>query len=131
MNRTHWNLLGVMTSLVVVSVAFGQATPAADKPKDGKTLFTENRCQSCHSIVAIGIEKKKPAADEVVEKTDKKPPDLSDAGAKQRAEWFSKFLMKKEKLDGELHPKRFKGADADLATLSTWLETLKKKPAKK
>ena len=40
--------------------------------------------------------KKKAAEDEAApaEKTDKKPPDLSDVGTKQKAAWFSKFLMK-------------------------------------
>ncbi|MEP7026996.1 MAG: c-type cytochrome [Candidatus Eisenbacteria bacterium] len=133
MNRTSWTVIGSLVSLLLVGVAFGNGTVVPKKVEDGKAVFTENRCQSCHSIEALGIAKKKPAAgeDEVVEKAAKKPPDLSDVGLKLKAAWFSKFLRKQEKLDGNLHPKKFKGDDADLATLSTWLETLKTKPVKK
>jgi mono/diheme cytochrome c family protein len=124
--------------LCFAGLAWSQAAPpsapaATDaKPKDGKTIFTENHCASCHSIQAIGIEKKKPAAGVEEEKTDKKPPDLSDVGSKQKVAWMALFLTKKTKLDDELHPKRFKGTDAELTTLTTWLGTLQKKaPDKK
>ena len=131
MNRTRWTVIGSLASLLLGGVAFGDGAVAPKKVEDGKAVFTENRCQSCHSIEALGIARKKPAEGEAVDKTDKKPPDLSDAGLKLKAAWFSKFLRKQEKLDGDLHPKKFKGDAADLATLSTWLETLKTKPVKK
>jgi mono/diheme cytochrome c family protein len=119
---------------LLAGLAWGQAAaPAAPdaKPKDGKTLFADNHCTSCHSIAAVGIEKKKPAAGVEEEKTDKKPPDLSDVGAKQKPAWMVKFLTKQVKLDDELHPKKFRGTDADLTTLTTWLGTLTKKAADK
>jgi mono/diheme cytochrome c family protein len=132
-NRTRWTALVGLLGLVLASAAYAQTPAEAPKAKDGKTIFTDNHCNSCHSIEAAGIVKKKAAEDEAApaEKTENKPPDLSDVGTKQKAAWFSKFLMKQEKLDGELHPKRFKGTAPELATLTTWLETLKTKPAKK
>jgi mono/diheme cytochrome c family protein len=140
MKDLRTTFLAGLAVLCLEGIAWGQAgapaAPAAPAAadataKDGKTLFTGNHCASCHSIQALGIEKKKPAAGVEEEKTDKKPPDLSDVGSKQKVEWMARFLMKKEKLDDELHPKRFKGTDAELTTLTTWLGTLKKAPAKK
>ena len=120
--------------ILLAGLAWGQAaTPAAPdaKPRDGKTLFTDNHCTSCHSIAAIGLEKKKPAEGTVEEKTDKKPPDLSDVGAKVKPAWMAKFLTKQVKLEDDLHPKKFRGTDDELTTLTTWLGTLTKKAADK
>ena len=118
--------------ILVAGLAWGQAAaPAAPdaKPKDGKTLFTDNHCSTCHSIQSAGIDKKKAAAGVTEEKTDKQPPDLSDVGTKQKAAWMAKFLTKQVKLEDELHPKKFRGTDAELTTLTTWLGTMQKKAA--
>jgi mono/diheme cytochrome c family protein len=102
---------------------------AKGKSEEGKAVFQKYKCRSCHSIESQGIARKE--AEGETEKTDKKPPDLSGVGVDQKADWFVLFLQKKEKLDGELHPKKFRGTDAELKKVAAWLETLKEKPAAK
>ena len=41
------------------------------------------------------------------------------------AAWFSKWLMKEEKVEGRKHKKKFKGSPEELKTMSEWLTTLK------
>ena len=92
------------------------------KPPDGKPVFLKYKCNSCHSIEAAGVVKK---AVEGEGETKMKPPDLSSVGLDKKADWFVLFLSKKEKLDGELHPKKFRGTESELKTLTAWLETMK------
>src|SRR5262249_53887447 len=126
--------IGALTGLVVgvgifsvASLAQQPAQPAAPKgAKDGKSIFLENRCNSCHTIQAQAITRKKvEGEDEDKEKDKKKPPDLSSVGLERKAPWMQKFLMKQETIDGEHHRKKFKGSEQDLQTLTAWLETLK------
>ena len=137
-----------MTSTGRITLAFLVLTAGAGlalaqdekKAPDGKDLFLAAKCNSCHSVTAAGIEKKKPTAEEAAaaakEKPDpnaKKPPDLSSVGLDKKADWISKFITKKETLDGEKHKKLYKGTDEELKTLSTWLgeqKAPKKKGAK-
>ena len=118
------------TFLFAALAAHGE-TPAAP---DGKALFTgtTNKCNTCHTISAAGIEKKKaePSAEESKEKSEKKPPDLSSVGLERKADWIGKFLMKTETIKGEKHPRKFRGTEAELKTLATWLES-QKAPKKK
>ena len=74
------------TGLVFVILAAGAgnalAQDAEKKAPDGKDLFLAAKCNTCHSVTAAGIEKKKPTAEETAEaksadKDEKKPPDLS------------------------------------------------------
>jgi mono/diheme cytochrome c family protein len=102
--------------------------PAADA-KDGKALFLEAQCNTCHTVKAAGIEKRKAteadAAEAKEKKSDTKPPDLSGVGLERKAEWIGKFLMKTEAIKGEKHPRKFRGTEADLKTVSEWLGTMK------
>jgi mono/diheme cytochrome c family protein len=92
------------------------------KASDGKTIFLDQKCQTCHSISSQGIKRlTEPKAGAVV------PADLSGEGLKHNADWISKWLMKEEELDGQKHLKKFKGSDDDLKTLSTWIGGLKTK----
>lgn len=86
----------------------------------GKSLFTQNKCNTCHSITSQGIAKGGG------EDAKKDSPDLSKVGTKHNADWISKFLLKKETLNDKKHLKKFKGTDEELETLSNWLATLKK-----
>jgi mono/diheme cytochrome c family protein len=110
-------LLGVLTAAFFITIAWS----FPDDPP-GKTIFKANKCSSCHGIKAQGISK-----GESEEKNEKKPPDLSAVGTKHTAEWISKYLLKKETIEGDKHLKKFKGSDEDLETLSTWLAALKSK----
>lgn len=119
----------VLVIFAVGAVAAAAFAEQAAAPRDGKTIFLENKCNSCHSVAALKIEKKK---GEEAEKSDDKvkPPDLSSVGLERKADWMGRFLMKKEALDGEKHKKLWKGSEADLKTLTGWLET-QKAPKKK
>ncbi len=94
----------------------------------GQTIFLKYRCKACHSIKAVGIEKKAEAADEEaaeVAKSKDKPPDLSGIGMDHNATWFAGWLLKKEMKDGKTHKKKFRGTEAELKTLTQWIASLK------
>ena len=124
--------LGIAMAAAIV-VTFGAARAHAEEAKkaEGHELFLKYKCQSCHSIAAAGIEKKKSAAadeaeEATAEKSKKEPPDLSAVGVAHKADWMAAFLMKKEKTkEGKLHTKKFKGTDAELKKVVAWLETMK------
>ena len=112
----------VAVSSGVVAVALSSVSWAGGPP-DGKPVFTKYKCNSCHSIEAAGIKKTAVGSAETTSKM--KPPDLSDVGLKKKADWIALFMQKTEKLDGELHPKKFRGTASELKTLAAWLETMK------
>jgi cytochrome c len=119
MNRWMKATLGV----AVVAALCGTAW--ADEVKDpaGKTLFLSNKCNSCHTIDAAGIQKKA-AEGEAAPATasSHKVPDLSSIGADTKPDFLTKFLKKEATAkDGKKHMKLWKGTDADLATLVAWL----------
>lgn len=68
---------------------------------------------------------------EEAESSGSKPPDLSGVGVERKAEWIAAFLLKKEKLEGKLHEKKFRGTEAELKKLANWLVTLKDEAAAK
>ena len=94
----------------------------------GQKVFTEAKCQMCHTVYSAGVGEP-PAEDAKAEEEEAAaeagPPDLSMAGADRTAEWISLFLQKKEALNDKMHMKSFKGSDEDLAALVDWLLTLK------
>jgi mono/diheme cytochrome c family protein len=118
--------------LLLVAATFvlaARGASSADAP-DGKALFISNKCNTCHTIKTLGIEKKKAEDADEKEKSDKKPPDLSSVGLERKAEWIGKFLMKTETIKGDKHPRRFRGTEAELKTVASWLEA-QKAPKKK
>ena len=122
MNRT-------MTMLVtMLLLALLTGSTAAAKGPDAKPTFLKYKCNSCHSIDAAQIAKK---AVEGEETTKMKPPDLSSVGLDKKADWIVLFLTKKEKLEGEFHPKKFRGTGSELKNLAAWLETMKAPKAEK
>lgn len=114
------------------SVAFAPGAEGKESP--GQALFLKYRCKACHTISALGIEKKSEPAEEG-EKPEagakKKPPDLSGVGLEHKADWLERWLLKKEMKEGKTHRKKFRGTDAEAKTLALWLETLKTEPAAK
>lgn len=110
-------ILSGLVALLWLSVSAQEG----EKENPGKKIFKDNKCQSCHSIEAVGI-KRKP---------NQKPPDLSQVGSEKKADFIAAYLKKKESLNGVKHAISFKGSDEELETLVTWLESLKgedKKP---
>ena len=122
----------VIAMSAVALLAWGHVSWAAKAP-DGKPVFLKYKCNMCHSIEAVQIAKKA-LPDEGETATKMKPPDLSSVGLDKKADWIALFMQKKEKLDGELHPKMFRGTSSELKTLTAWLETMtapKKEKAEK
>lgn len=113
----------IATCLIGYGLLASPSVAGSAEELDGKELFKDNKCGSCHSITAAGMTK----ASDGEDSKDKKAPDLSTIGSKHKADWMAKYLLKKETLDGDKHVKKFKGSDDELQVLVAWLETLKKK----
>ena len=139
MKRIVITTLGLAVAVALWGSVRAEEAKDAKEPA-GKKLFVENKCNSCHSIDAAGIEKKKaesqaadakaaPAGEKkeaAAEKTTTVPthkaPDLSSVGVDQTSEWMGKFLKKEVTTkEGKKHMKLWKGTDADLTTLTAWL----------
>lgn len=120
-------LTGVVA--VVTGIVFTAAIAEdAKKPAlDGKTMFLDQKCESCHSISALKIEKKASAAKETADAGSKKkePPDLSNVGSNVKADWLGQYLMKTADKEGTKHMKKFKGNADSLKVMVDWLMTLK------
>lgn len=142
----------VMAVVAVVALGAGpaladEAAPA--KEAKGKELFLKYSCNSCHTIASQAIakkaaapEEKEPAAKEAAATKEaapakeaepaaegaakkKAPPDLSAVGVDQKADFIVKYMQKLEALNGKKHMKKFKGTDAELMEVATWLEAQK------
>ena len=106
-------MVGTLAAMVL-ALCLTQTATAADK-KDGKTVFVTAKCTMCHSVTSLGVTTKK-----------KNATDLSTVGAEKKAEWFEKYLKKEIDIKGKKHLAAFKGTDEEMATLTKWLESLKK-----
>jgi len=81
---------------------------------DGKQIFVDKKCTTCHTVNSAQVMSKK-----------KDAVDLSNVGASGNSDFISKYLNKKEKIDGKDHKTAFKGTEKELQTLSDWLAGLK------
>ncbi len=141
MERSH-SSLAALAIIGFVGLLPGVAS-AADDP--GIKVFIEKRCYTCHTVSsrAADVDKQKDAylkaagaepAEEEGEK-DSKGGDLSDVGKKHDAAWLQDFLKNpkaqfKDDADCQRQAKqkdrkKFKGTPEDLATLTTFLTSLK------
>jgi hypothetical protein len=108
------NLLIYLVFIFSVVLLFGFAYSfGADEP-DGKKLFVDKKCNTCHSVEAAGIEGKK-----------KDSNDLSKVGDTRKADFLEKYLTKKEKINDKEHKTAFKGTEEELKALTEWLGSLK------
>jgi cbb3-type cytochrome oxidase cytochrome c subunit len=114
----------VSAGVLVLGLLIAAATTVPASGADGKELFVKNRCRSCHAVKAAAIERKKSAEDEEPA-GDRKPPDLSGVGKEHTAAWIVSYLLKKEAIKGEKHPKKFRAAEGELKAIAAWLETMK------
>lgn len=131
------NMVASLVALIAFAVWCGSGLAAdAAKTPDGKPIFLKNKYTSCHSISSQKIEAKKEteAEDDKAEggkEESVKAPDLSGAGVNHTSEWITQFLLKKEKVEGFTHKKKFRGTEKELTTLSGWLATMKDEAAAK
>lgn len=112
----------LISAAAIAAFAFGMTLVSpAFAADDGKKLFLDYKCDSCHTIKSLGIKLgAKP------DEKSKDAPDLSKAGAERDKKWIAGYLLKKNDIKGEKHEKRFSGTKDELKVLATWLGTLKK-----
>jgi cytochrome c2 len=114
-------ILGIpvlLAAFTLPMLAVPQAAQAADAP--GKTVFMAQKCNMCHSIESLQIER--------TSKSEKMAgPDLSNVGGAHLAPWITQYLTKEvANSEGKKHGKDWKGTDDELKQLADWLATLKK-----
>lgn len=111
--------LRASTSGWLIPLGLIASAPGAALAADAKELFVSSKCVRCHAIEAQGIAAKpKQGEGEDVK-------DLSKVGNEHDAAWIQKYLRKEEAIKGKKHKQKFRGSDADLGTLATWLASLK------
>lgn len=103
--------------ITLAALGIGIGSIAATDVAGTKAIFTANKCSTCHSISSQGVTKSMAAS---------KAPDLSSVGKKANAAQITAFLKKTGQIGGKNHPMAWKGSDADLQTVATWLAGLKK-----
>lgn len=122
----------VITLVAFVAVAFAAAAGAQDARPDGKALFLDKKCNTCHTIKAQGVEKraaamgeKKGTGEAAPAASKAKTTDLSSVGLEFKADWMTKFLKREEMTKQNKKHLLFKGTDEELTTIVTWLEEQK------
>ncbi len=104
-------LLFVLTIVALFGFAFSMAQ---NKEPDGKQIFVNNKCITCHSVTSADLTSKK-----------KDAVDLSKTGNSYKTTFLTKYLNKEEKINNKVHKVGFKGSAEELKTLSEWLNSLK------
>jgi mono/diheme cytochrome c family protein len=114
-------LLACALPLMAAPAGARMAAGDAAAPAPGQQVFLAQKCNTCHSVAALGIE--------ATTKSEKmKGPDLSAVGSAHDAAFFAKFLRKEvPNTTGNTHKAPWKGTDVDLQTLTGWLAGLDKK----
>ena len=113
--------------------------------EDGRKLFVEHRCYTCHTINAESAEIQKEMEafakakgvelKETDEEAGSQKHDLSNIGNERNSEWLTSFLKSPKeyfkdsadckKLARKKERKKFKGSDEDLKILVNYLASLK------
>ena len=108
------NLLIYFAFIFSIVLLFGFAYSFGAVEPDGKKIFIDKKCNSCHSVDAVGIEYKK-----------KNAAYLSKIGNSIKADFLEKYLTRKAKINNKEHKTAFKGTEEELKTISKWLGSLK------
>ena len=101
--------ISAIVALFAFAFSFSQ-----DQILDGKQVFIDNKCTSCHTISSMEITSKKDNA-----------VDLSNVGTDANAETIKSYLLKEAKINEKEHKFKFKGTNEELNALVNWLTTLK------
>lgn len=119
--RSNMRTFKIILSIFVVGMvlSFGNFSTSAQEAPDGKQIFIDKKCNSCHSVESLGLERTNPKA---------KGTDLSKVGDQLTADFIAKYLKKEEALDGKKHGLAFKGSDEEFNALVNWLASLKAEP---
>jgi cytochrome c553 len=112
------NIISYLLFIFAIVALFGFAFSFAQNKGgiDAKKVFEAQKCNLCHSVTSAGIISKK-----------KDAVDLSTVGSTYKADFLTKYLKKDAKIKDTVHKIAFKGSDDELASITKWLESLKKK----
>jgi mono/diheme cytochrome c family protein len=108
--------LAALAVVAVISLTPAMTTTYADDMSKGQEVFMAQKCNTCHSVEAAGIEAKI--------KGKMAGPDLSKVTQERDAEWITGYLHKEVDLDGKKHGKQFTGSDEELKALIDWLKEM-------
>jgi cytochrome c551/c552 len=108
------NIFVYLVFVFTIVLLFGFAYSINPEGGDGKTIFTEKKCNTCHTVEVVQIESKK-----------KDAVDLSITGDKHNSEFLMKYLTKTEKINDKEHKISMKGTQEEIKTVSEWLASLK------
>ena len=111
MKNTFLFILFISAIVALYAFAFSFSQ---DKGPDGKQIFLDNKCNSCHTVASQDITSKKDNA-----------TDLSNAASYGDAQLLKSYLLKEAQINDADHKMKFKGSDEELTTLVDWLLTLK------
>jgi len=111
MKNTFFFVLFISAIVALFAIAFSFAQ---DQGIDGKKIFVEAKCTSCHTVTSMEITSTKNEA-----------IDLSNVGALKDAQLMKSYLLKEAKINDKEHKMKFKGTDEELNGLVNWLLTLK------
>lgn len=103
-----------------LTLQLGRA-PLAAEGLDGKKLFLDQKCDTCHAVSGAGI-----VASTKVEKM--KGPDLSGHATADFAATAA-FIRQEKEHDGVKHKKAVKASDEEIKAILDWLAGLKKPAA--
>jgi mono/diheme cytochrome c family protein len=109
MKRSNYLLIAVLISVMALGIAF-----ASRKNLDGRRLFQSKNCVRCHSVSSANIEAR-------FSRGKLAGGDLTGAVKNSNSKRVTRFLRKKARIGGKLHPTSFKGTDEELQALVDWL----------
>ena len=92
---------------------------------DGKALFTDKKCNKCHTIESQGIAVLPKANADEEEDEGSEPNDLSQVGSDHDVAQIKQWLQRTLEKDGKKHKKKFVGSDEELDAIAQWLVSLK------
>ncbi len=105
-----------LLALFAFNVTFAVRNLDDTKKKDGKQIFLDAKCQTCHTVESV----------DVISDKKLRGGDLSKVGDEFKADWLKQYLMKEVDLNEKKHPsKALKADDEGFAELVEWLAALK------
>ena len=115
--KTFGFTLSILAIVCLLAAFYSGPAAQAQAAKDGKQIFRDQKCDTCHSVPTASI-----TATTTSEKM--KGPDL--VNVKEDAKTLTAFLTRTADLKGKKHPKEVKLSDADLSALINWILAQKK-----
>jgi len=112
-------VLNRLASAIALGAFVGVGVPVVARAQDaGQKAFEAAKCNNCHSIEKLKMERK-------IQSEKMAGPDLSKVGDKHDAAWIVKFALREVQLEGKQHKNEYKGTKEDLQTIADWLAAMK------